>query len=137
MNEIVEGNGTIEVKLTPAVAEDGSLHLSAKIDRIEAEGLIGDLLRSDALGNALRDRISDSVLSALQQGADFKAALPAGTRTYATLQRAKFQGTGLGKLLGVFDGEIRVSNENLTAVTRELQQRSLQSAEARPELTAR
>ena len=137
MNEIVEGNGTIEVKLTPAVAEDGSLRLSAKIDRIDAEGLVGDLLRSDALGSALRHRVSDLVLSALQQGSDFKAALPAGARSYATLQRAKFQGTGSGKLLAVFDGDIRVSNENLTAVTRELQARSLQSAEERPELTAR
>jgi hypothetical protein len=137
MNEIVEGNGTIEVKLTPAVAEDGSLRLSAKIDRIDAEGLVGDLLRSDALGSALRDRVSDLVLSALQQGSDFKAALPAGARSYATLQRAKFQGTGSGKLLAVFDGDIRVSNENLAAVTRELQERSLQSAEERPELTAR
>ena len=137
MNEIVEGSGTIEVKLTPAVAEDGSLRLSARIDRIDAEGLIGDLLRSDALGNALRDKISDAILSTLQQGADFKAALPTATRGYATLRRAKFQGTGSGKLLAVFDGDIRVSNENLTAVTRELQERSLQSAEERPELTAR
>jgi hypothetical protein len=137
MNEIVEGSGTIEVKLTPAVAEDGSLRLSAKIDRIDAEGLVGDLLHSDGLGNALRDRISESVLSALQQGADFKAALPAGARSYATLRRAKFQGTGSGRLLAVFDGDIRVSNENLAAVTRELQERSLQSAEERPELTAR
>lgn len=137
VNEIVEGSGTIEVKLIPAVAEDGSLRLSAKIDRIDAEGLVGDLMRSDTLGNTLRDRISDSVLSALQQGADFKTALPAGARSYATLQRATFQGTGSGKLLAVFEGEIRVSNENLTAVTRELQERSLQSAEERPELTAR
>ncbi|MGB7600702.1 MAG: hypothetical protein WBM24_10385 [Candidatus Sulfotelmatobacter sp.] len=137
MNEIVEGSGTIEVKLTPAVAEDGGLRLSAKIDRIDAEGLIGDSLRSDVLGNALRDKISDAVLSTLQQGADFKAALPAATRSYATLQRAKFQGVGSGKLLAVFDGDIRVSNENLPSVTRELQERSLQSAEERPELTAR
>ena len=137
MNEIVEGSGTIEVKLIPAVAEDGSLRLSAKIDRIDAEGLIGDLLRSDALGNALRDKISDAVLSTLQQGADFKTALPAGAQNYATLRRTTFQGTGSGKLLAVFEGEIRVSNENLTAVTRELQERSLQSAEERPELTAR
>jgi hypothetical protein len=137
MNEIVEGNGTVEVKLIPAVAQDGSLRLSAKIDRIDGEGLVGDLLRSDTLGNTLRETISDSVLSALQQGANFKAALPAGARSYATLRRAKFQGTGAGKLLAVFDGDIRVSNENLTAVTRELQERSLQSAEQRPELTAR
>jgi hypothetical protein len=137
MNEIVEGSGTIEVKLIPAVAEDGSLRLSARIDRIDAEGLVGELMHSDTLGNILRDRISDSVLSALQQGADFKTALPAGARSYATLRRAKFQGTGSGRLLAVFDGDIRVSNENLAAVTRELQERSLQSAEERPELTAR
>jgi hypothetical protein len=137
MNEIVEGSGTIEVKLTPAVAEDGTLRLSAQIARIDAEGLVGDLLRSDALGNTLRDKISDAVLSTLQQGADFKAALPAGARGYATLRRAKFQGTGAGKLLAVFNGDIRVSNENLSAVTRELQERSLQSAEERPELMAR
>ena len=50
MNEIVEGNlRSFEVKPTPAVAEDGSLHSSAKIDRIDAEGLIGDLMRSDVL----------------------------------------------------------------------------------------
>jgi hypothetical protein len=137
MNEMVEGSGTIEVKLTLAVADDGTLQLLPQTARVDAEGLVGDLLRSDALGNALRDKISDAVLSTLQQGADFKAALPAGARSYATLRRAKFQGTGAGKLLAVFDGDIRVSNENLSAVTRELQERSLQSAEQRPELMAR
>jgi hypothetical protein len=140
MNEIVEGNGTIEVKLTPAIAEDGTLRLSAQTGRVDAQGLVGDLLRSASLGETLRDKISDSVLTALQQGADFKMALPVETRSYATLRRARFQGTGLGKLIAVFDGDIRVSNDNLAAVTRALQERSLQSSEGstdRPELMAR
>jgi len=140
MNEIAEGNGAIEVKLTPAVGEDGTLRLTAQIGRIDAEGLIGDLLRSGSLGEVLRDKIAESVLAIVRQGGDFKAALPAGARSYATLHRAQFQGTGSGKLLAVLDGEIRVSNENLDALTSELKQRSSQSAEQsspRPELISR
>ncbi len=138
MNEIVEGNGTIEVKMTPGVAEDGTLRLVAQIGRIDAEGLVGGLLRSGTLGEALRDKISESVLSTLRQGGDFKAALPAGARSYATLRKAQFQGTGLGRLIAVLDGEIRVSNENLTALTSALKERSSpDGAAARPELMAR
>jgi hypothetical protein len=140
MNEIVEGNAAIEVKLAPAVAEDGTLRVAAQMGHIDAEGLVGELLRSGDLGEWLRDKIADSTLAALHQGADFKSALPDGTRSYATLRRAKFQGTGSGKLIAVLDGDIRVPNENLAAVTHALQERSLQSAEGtsdRPELMAR
>ena len=140
MNEIVEGNATIEVKLAPAVAENGALRVTAQMGHIDAEGLIAELLRSGALGEWLRDKIADSTLTVLQQGADFKAALPDGTRSYAALRRAKFEGTGSGRLIAVLDGDIRVPNENLAAVTHALQERSLQSDEGssdRPELMAR
>ena len=140
MNEIVEGSGTIEVKLTPIIAENGTLQLAAQTLRVDAQGLVGDLLRSATLGETLRDKISDSVLTALRQGADFKMALPVETRSYATLRRARFQGMGLGKLIAVFDGDIQVSNQSLGAVTRALQERSMQSAEGstdRPQLMAR
>jgi hypothetical protein len=140
MNEIVEGNGTIEVKLTPAVAEDGTLRLSGQIGHINAEGLVGELLRSGAVGETLRDKISDSVLSTLRQGGDFKMALPAGARRYATLKRVQFQGTGSGRLIAVLDGELRVSNEDLVAVTNALREQSNQAAgevSPRPELMAR
>jgi hypothetical protein len=138
-NEIVEGNGSIEVKLTPAVAQDGALQLQAQIGRVDAEGLVGQLLRTGSVGEALRDKISDSVLSALRQGGDFKAALPGEARSYATLRKAQFQGTGSGRLLALFDGDIRVSNDNLTALTNALQERSNQAAGElqRPELMER
>jgi hypothetical protein len=140
INEVVEGNGTVEVKMTPAVAEDGTLRLVAQIGRIEADGLVGEMLRSGTLGETLRDKISDSVLSTVRQGSDFKAALPAGVQLYATLKQARFQATGSARLLAVMDGDLRVANENLAAFTGELKQRSSQSppdTAPRPELMAR
>ena len=124
MNEMAEGNGTVEVKLTPAVGEDGTLRLTPEIGRINAEGLVGELLRSGSLGDALRTAVAQSVLSTMRQGEDFKVTLPASAQGYATLRRAQFQGTGSGKLTAVLEGEIRVSNEQATALIGELKGRS-------------
>ena len=66
-NEMVGGNGMIEVKLTPAIAEDGTLRLVPAITRVEAEGLLGELLQSGSLGETVRDKVAESVLSTVQQ----------------------------------------------------------------------
>lgn len=124
VNEMAEGNGTIEVKLTPTVGEDGTLRLVPEVGRIDAEGLIGELLRSGALGEAVRDTVAQSVLSTVRQGGDFKVNLPATAQGYATLRRAQFLGTGAGRVMAVLDGDIRVSNEKATALTSELRARS-------------
>jgi hypothetical protein len=137
MNEMAEGNGTIEVKMTPAVGQDGTFQLTAQIGRIDAEGLVGELLRSGSLGETVRDKVAGSILSILHQGVDFKSVLPPGARSYATLQRAQFQGTGSGKLLVVLDGEIRVSDDKLAALTGELKGQSSPVQSSRPELTSR
>jgi hypothetical protein len=121
MNEIVEGNGTIEIHLTPAVTPDGAMKLVAHIGQVEAQGLIGDLLRSGALGEAMRDKTAEAFVSMMRQGIDFKNALPSGVRTYAMLHHAEFQGTGSGKLVVRLNGEIHVSNEQLAALTTELE----------------
>jgi len=123
-NEMAEGNGTIEVKLTPAVGEHGTLRLVLEVRRIDAEGLVGELLRSGSLGDALRETVTQSVLSTVQQGGDFKTTLPATAQGYATLRRVEFQGTGSGKLMAVLDGEIRVSDEQASALISELRGRS-------------
>jgi hypothetical protein len=117
VNEMVEGNGTIEVKLTPSVGGDGALRLTPEIGRVDAQGLIGELLRSGSLGETLRGKIMESLLATVRQGGDFSATLPPSVRGGATLHRAQFQGTGSGKLLVVLDGEIRMSSEQATSLT--------------------
>jgi hypothetical protein len=129
VNEMVEGNGTVEVKLTPSVGENGALRLTPEIGRIDAEGLIGEMLRSGSLGQTLRDKIGEALLSTVRQGADFTTTLPASARGNATFRRARFQGTGSGRLLAVLDGEIRVSNEQLTSLIDELNVDELKTGE--------
>ncbi len=121
MNEIVEGNGTIEIQLTPAVAPDGSMKLVAQIGRVDAQGLIGDQLRSGSLGETIRDKTAETFVAIMRRGNDFKNSLPSGARSYATLHHAEFQGTGSGKLVLRLNGEIHVSNEQLTALTTDLE----------------
>jgi len=134
VNEMAEGNGTVEVKLTPSVGEDGTLQIVPEIRRIDAQGLVAELLRSGTLGDTLRDTVTQSLLSALRRGADFKATLPATALGYAMLRRAQFQGTGSGTLMAVMDGDIRVPNEKAAALTSELQGRGA-SRQNSPEVT--
>jgi hypothetical protein len=130
-NEMVEGNGTIEVKLIPSVGPDGTLRLTAETGRIDAQGFIAEMLRSGSLGDRLRDKITESVLSVLRPSGDFNAALPPAARTHATLQRVRFQGTGSGRLLAILNGEIRVSNEQLIALTGQLKAGELKASESK------
>jgi hypothetical protein len=135
MNEIVEGNGTIEVKLTPTVGEDGSLRIESSLGHIDAAGLVGELLRSGSLGDTVREQTTQLLLTTVQRASDFKLTLPPSAQGNATLHRAQFQGTGSGKLLAILGGEIRVPNDKVASLTSELQARS--SSQALPELVPR
>jgi hypothetical protein len=130
-SEMAEGNAAFEVKLTLSVGDDGTLRLTPQIGRVDAQGLIGDLLRSGAPGEALRDRITDSILSAIRQGSDFNTTIPPAARGNATLHGARFQGGGSGKLSVLLDGEIRVSNEQVTTLTSELKAAELKTDESK------
>jgi hypothetical protein len=125
-NEIAEGDGTLEVKLTPAVEQNGRLQLTPAISRVDAEGLLGESLRSGSLGSELRDQIAENILSAVRQGGDFKLILPAAAQGSATLHRAQFQSTGAGALTVVLEGDIRVSNDKATSLASELKKLSPQ-----------
>ncbi len=125
--EMAEGNGTIEVKLTPSVI-DGTLRLAPEIARVDATGLIGQLLRSGSPGETLRDEIMEALLFAIRQGVDFNTMLPAAARGNATLHGAQFQGAG-SRLLVLLDGEIRLSNGQAASLIEELKTDGLKTDE--------
>jgi hypothetical protein len=134
-NEIVEGDGTVEVTLKPLVAEDGSLRLAAQVGHTDVPGLVGELLRSGSLGEQIRDKTSDSVLAVMRQGGDFKGVLPAAARGYATLKTAAFSGSGSGKLMLVMSGSLIVPDDKVAALTGELGQASQVESVPGPLLT--
>jgi len=123
-NELAEGNATIDMKLTPAVGEDGTLRLVPEMKHINADGLVGEMLRTGSLGENVRDKVTESILSAVRQGEDFKAMLPPAAQGYTALRHAQFEGIGSGRLTAVMKGDIRVPDEKVTALTTELKGRS-------------
>jgi hypothetical protein len=123
-SEIAEGEGSLEVKLTPTVAQNGTLNLIPTMGRIDAQGLLGESLKSGSLGSDLGDKIAETVLFAGRQGGDFKALLPAAAQSSATLSRAQFQTTGAGSLTIVLDGNIQLSPDQATALAGELKRQT-------------
>jgi hypothetical protein len=109
--EVVGGDGTIEVKLTPSVEQKAGLGLISEITRVDAERFLRDMLRSGDLGDTLREQIAASVLSAMQKGTDLKAILPPAAQPSATLQKAQFQDAGAGQLSLLLEGQLQFSEE--------------------------
>jgi hypothetical protein len=103
-NEVAESEGTAEFKLSATVETSNALKVTAALGSIQANGMLADALRSGDLGDDLRDKVTQSVLSAMQAAADFKATLPPAVQNGAMVQTAKFQDGGAGDLRVVFEG---------------------------------
>ena len=119
-NEMAEGNGAIEVKLLLGIGEDGSLHLVPTIGRVDAKGLLGDLLPSGTLGEVVRDRITESLLTSVRPASNYNALLPSAAQGNIRLRRAQFLETGAGRVSVVLNGDIQVSSDKAAILTSEL-----------------
>jgi hypothetical protein len=124
VKKLVGGNATIPVRLTPAIDKDATeIHLVPELGQIEADGSLGQLLKSDLLGDSIRDKIHDSIQTALQKGANLGATLPPAAQPYATIQKASFKDAGSGHLMAVLSGEVQITNDQLQQLEKELKAR--------------
>jgi hypothetical protein len=121
-NELAEGEGSVEIKLTPTVEKSNSLKLATEYSRIDANGMMGESLRSGDLGDELREKVGQSILSAMQPGMDFKATLPPAVQNSAVAQSAKFQDAGAGELSVVIEGQLEASNDQVNLMASQLNQ---------------
>ena len=119
-NEVAEGNATVEVKLTPGVGPQGELQIATEIKRVDADRFLADLVRSGALGAALRDGIASSMVAAIM---DLKRALPAAGKDSAKAQSARFESTREGELSAIVSGEMRISEEQTKLLGSQLKER--------------
>jgi hypothetical protein len=128
-NELAESDGTVEVKLTPAVGQTNALKLNSEFGPIDPDGMFADSLRSGDLGDNLRDKISASVLAALRVGTEFKTTLPPALQNSAAIQSVQFRDAGAGVLNVVLEGRTQISNEQVNLLASQLNQAlSAQSA---------
>ena len=125
-NELAEGDGTVEIKLSAAVEKPNTspntLKIAASFGRIAATGLLEESLRSGSLGEDMLDKVEQSVQSAARAASDLKVALPPAVHNSAVIQSAKFRDVGVGGLSVVLDGQIEISNEQAVQLANQLNQ---------------
>ena len=121
-NELAEGDGTVEMKLTASVGQSNALQLTSELRRVDASGMLAETLRSGSLGDELRETVTRSVLSAMGAGADLNVALPPAARNSATIQNVKFQEAGVGSLSAVLGGRVQISEEQANQLASQLNQ---------------
>ena len=122
--KLIGGDAQVQIKLTPAVAEDGTgLQLVPELGQIQADGSLGELLRSGMLGQTIREKIQSSMLSALQKGTNLGATLPPAVQGYVAIQNAQFKDAGDGRLLVVLNGEAHITQEQVRLLSAQVKER--------------
>jgi hypothetical protein len=119
VRRLAGGNGVVEANLTPSVGENRIL-LAAQVRKIDADGSLGELLRSGSLGESIREKIAASIESAVQRSANLKSTLPAGIESAAAIQTVQFADGGAGRLWLAIAGEVRLSAEQFRDVAKKL-----------------
>jgi hypothetical protein len=121
---VTSGNAVVEMKLTPVVeANNSELRLLPDVGRIEADGSLGEFLRSGTVGDMLRDKIRSAILSRLQKGTELSATLPPALQGHARIQNAQFQDAGEGRLALHLQGEFPVTEEQIEFLSDQVKQR--------------
>ena len=120
--KLVGGNGTIQMKFTPTVGESKTLRLVPEVESIQADGSLGELLRSGQLGAMVREKITKALLSAMQKGTDRSLTLPPAAQDIAVIDKAQFRDGGSGRLGVVLGGEVRISDKQIQLLRRQLKE---------------
>jgi hypothetical protein len=121
---LIGGNAVVQMKPTPSAGENHTeLRLAAELGPIEADGSLGELLRTGNLGELLREKIQDAILSAVQKSVDLGTILPPVLQGSVTIQDARFRDAGSGRLIVALAGQVRITDEQLGALAKELKDR--------------
>ncbi len=124
VQKLIGGNAVIRVRLTPSVGENHSeLRLTPELGPIQADGSLGELLRAGNLGEIIRDKIQDTILSALQKGLDCNAILPPVLQGTVTIQDARFRDAGSGRLIVTLDAQAQITDDQLQDLEKQLRSR--------------
>jgi hypothetical protein len=116
VKRVVGGNATVEVDLTPSIAGD-RIEMAAAVRKIDADGSLGEMLRSGSSGDSLRQRIAAAIESSIRKSADLKSTMPAAVAERAALETVRFADGGAGRLWLSIGAGVRLSPEELRAIS--------------------
>jgi hypothetical protein len=119
VKKLVAGNAVVPVKLTP-VLENNTVRIAAEAGEIQADGSLGELLRSGELGPTLREKIQKSMQSAIDKSTDWNATVPAALRELVTLRKIEFRDAGSGRLALDIKGDVHLPGSKLESLASQL-----------------
>lgn len=119
---LVGGNALLRVKLTPLV-QANAVSLAPEVAGMEADGSLGELLRSGSVGDALKEKIASGIRSAIQKATDFNHVLPPEIGSLATIRSVEFTSGREGRLCIESIAEARISPDRLKVLGKQLESR--------------
>lgn len=120
VKKLLGGNAVMELRLTPVLDSPGNLQLHAEMTSVDADGQLGEALRSGSLGAALQEKIRKSVVSAVEKSTQLSASLPAAVRDLAALRSAEFAAGPQDSLRLKLTAEAQVTPQQVEALTTQL-----------------
>jgi hypothetical protein len=113
---LVGGNGAVEVVLTPRVDQGHTMRLDAEIGNIDADGSLGQMLRSGSFGPALRDKIREALLNAIRKSADLQVIIPPQAQPFVAIQSIAFGDAGSGRLTLSLTARLTVPGPEISSI---------------------
>jgi hypothetical protein len=91
--------------------------MASEVQKIDADGSLGEVLQSGSLGPAVKEKIASSIESSVRKGLDLKSTLPPAVAAAATLRNAQFTTGAEGRLWFSVEGEARISAAQFQSLT--------------------
>jgi hypothetical protein len=120
--KLVGGNGIIQMKFTPTIEDGKTLQLVPEVESIQADGSLGELLKSGPIGAMVREKITKALLSAMRKGTDRSLTVPPAVQDIAVIDKAQFQDEGDGRLAIILRGEVTISPQQIQLVKNQLKE---------------
>ncbi len=119
VKRLAGGNAVVEVMLTPSIGDDG-IALAAEVRKIDADGSLGEVLRSGTFGDSIRERIAASIEAAVRKSADLRSIMPPEMAGVATVRSVRFADGVGGHLWLKASGEVRLGAEEFRKAANKL-----------------
>jgi hypothetical protein len=119
---LVGGNGAIQARLTLSSAAEG-IAVASEVQKIDADGALGELLQSGSLGASLREKIARSIESAIRKSVNSDSLLPPSLQSIVTIRSIEFADGGAGRLWVSLHGRAQFSPEQFLSLSKQFNPR--------------
>jgi hypothetical protein len=109
VKKLIGGNGVIRMRLTPMLENSETVQLRAEVLSIDADGQLGEALRSGSFGAALQEKIRKTIVSAIEKSTKLTESLPPAVRSVVALRSVQFLDGGEGALWLSLAGEAQIT----------------------------